>query len=244
MKIPERERVAYGLAPLLFAGCQISFPRLLDLEQQLPVDFQRAVSPRFPHVEVRGEDKDPKIYHFSTAESEVSFSLSSTGLFVGTGEYQRWEILREHAEIAVRSFVEIYSPTLLTRIAVRYQNVIQREEIGFNDVDWDALIAPHLAGALLSVPSADVNHFAAETVISLEQGNLKLRYGLAENEAGDRTGFLIDCEIFDEQQRPVSIEDVLDQLDRFNREAGRAFRWCITDRLHEALRPAPIAESR
>jgi uncharacterized protein (TIGR04255 family) len=242
MKIPDRERVAYGRAPLLFAGCQISFPRLLDLEQQLPVDFQRAVSERFPLVEVGAEDKASKTYHFSTAGSEVFLSLSSEGLFLGTSQYQRWEVLRNDVILAVSSFVEIYRPPFLTRIAVRYQNVVDRDEIELADVDWSELIAPHVAGLFMMVPTSDVHQCVGEAVISLELGSLKLRYGLAISEGKDRTGFLIDCEVFDDNQSSASVKDVIDRFNQFNRDAGRAFRWCITDRLHDCLQPSRLPD--
>jgi uncharacterized protein (TIGR04255 family) len=49
---------------------------------------------------------------------------------------------------------------------------------------------------------------------------------------------LIDADFFSEGR--TNLDDVLARLRTYNKHAGRLFRWCITDELHEALGPTPI----
>ncbi len=244
MQLPDRERVAYEAAPLVVAAVQILFPRLLEFEQQVPVAFQKAVASKFPDVEVREGKKDQKIYDFSTVDNRTNIALTHDALHVSTSSYTKWEDFREYVDHAFNSLRDVYNTQIITRIALRYQNLIVREAIGLDNVEWKELITPHAVGILSAAPTSEVLQYAAEAVISLERGSLKLRYGLAENETDAQIGFLIDCEVFDETRKEVSSSNVLGQLDEYHCEAGRAFRWCISDRLHAALRPSLIVGNR
>ena len=51
--------------------------------------------------------------------------------------------------------------------------------------------------------------------------------------------FLIDADFYTEQQ--TEPDHVFSCLDALNRQARLFFRWCITERLHRAMGPVPLA---
>jgi uncharacterized protein (TIGR04255 family) len=67
----------------------------------------------------------------------------------------------------------------------------------------------------------------------------RVRHGLARRQNLDELSYLIDADFFSEE--PTEVGDALGKLDLFNRESGRLFRWCITEDLHRAMEPQPVA---
>ena len=53
MPIPHRDRVIYGRNPLQEVVCQIRFPRLLDIDAEVPARFQSAIAEDYPLLAVR-----------------------------------------------------------------------------------------------------------------------------------------------------------------------------------------------
>ncbi|MBL8785507.1 MAG: TIGR04255 family protein, partial [Deltaproteobacteria bacterium] len=49
VRIPESPRVIYASNPLADVICQVRFPRILRIDNELPADFQDAIRGQFPH---------------------------------------------------------------------------------------------------------------------------------------------------------------------------------------------------
>lgn len=69
----------------------------------------------------------------------------------------------------------------------------------------------------------------------MEHASLRIQHGLAqaEGESDTKVVYLIDSEFFTDTRQEGSA--VYELLDYFNTEAGRLFRWAITDDLRDAL---------
>ena len=141
------------------------------------------------------------------------------------------------------SLESIYRPAPYTRIGLRYRNLLNRKELGLSEeCGWNELINSDLLG-ILGVPSLAANVVGASSEVEVGLAEVpgalvKLRHALAETEDADDV-YLIDADFFTTDQRGA--EDVIGTLDSFHTTAGNLFRWVISDRLHAALDPSPIA---
>jgi uncharacterized protein (TIGR04255 family) len=226
--------------------CHISFPRILAIDNDLPVDFQNALVGGYPLLETQSVRRPPAapdeqpgrglIYEFSSADNEVSIALGAEFLAVRTSKYERWEAFREHVVIALRTLLTTYTLSVFTRISLNYVNVIDKEALGLKEARWSDLVRSSLIGPLSETSISDEaieehhNHWSMQMDPTT---TLEVIAGLVLKAETKNVSYLID--------NTFSREESLDTLDRFNLESGRVFRWCVTDRLHEALRPTAIA---
>jgi uncharacterized protein (TIGR04255 family) len=103
---------------------------------------------------------------------------------------------------------------------------------------WTDLIQPHVAAELTDeYVGPSIEEAKRELLIGLPRGKVRIRHGLAPNAETGELCYVIDADHFTEERTEVG--DALEALDEFNRQAGKAFRWCISDQLHEALGPRP-----
>jgi len=109
------------------------------------------------------------------------------------------------------------------------------------DREWAHLLKPHITG-ILGAPDlrGEVSATFTQSGIRFEgdMGQVALRHGLVQTADNGETCYLIDGDFFSD--RRIETEHVHSKLDYFNHQAGRLFRWCIADVLHEAMQPAPV----
>jgi uncharacterized protein (TIGR04255 family) len=255
MRFPDRERVIYKHNPLVEVVAQIRFSRLLEIEQQLPVEFQKTLAPSYPFLETRDSlsvrvapsNQAPEVgrnalYDFVTSDRQVRLTLASTSIAVTTPAYVKWGKFRPHIETALRALSDTYHPPVFTRIGLRYVNAVERDVLQLGNLPWRDLIHAPLLGLLGSdeIDIADITQHNSAAVVSLARGMVTIRCGLAENSETKTKAYLIDNDFFINEQLSSDINDALRIFDEFNAESGRAFRWCIKDQLHTALGPEPI----
>jgi uncharacterized protein (TIGR04255 family) len=143
----------------------------------------------------------------------------------------------------LQALTEIYAPAFFTRIGLRYQDLIQRSKLGLDRTVWSALLRPAIAGELASPELAGtVEESFTQVLVRLpsESGQVRIRHGLAQVAGSDEECYLIDSDFYREGK--VATDEASRTLDSFNRQSGRLFRWCITDRLHQAMEPRPVLE--
>jgi len=259
MKFPKHERVIYEKNPLVEVILQIRMPRNLEIERQLPVEFQKAVRANFPILETRTEQisfgaiptpeelgrRDTNtLYDFVSKDRNWKLTLGSQFFALATNKYTRWEEFRELSEKAIGWVVEYYNPPLFTRIGLRYKDVISRKRLGLDGVLWRDLLSPAINGVLGSVEQFDgeaqdisMCHSTARFII--EGDNVTLNHGLVQNNETGETGYMIDADFSTQAEMEPEISSALGVLNGFNSRAGRIFRWTITERLHNAMEPKP-----
>lgn len=254
MDFPEVDRVIYDNNPLAEVACEIRFPRILALDERIPVEFQEIIGADYPFVDTReiaqftfgpvGDIAPVKRlqYDFITEDRQYTITLSSESITVATQNYQRWENFISHLKTALAALNKSYSLPLFTRVGLRYIDIISRANLGLEGEMWSELIKASALGLLSEkdIPIKDVIELSAATVLRLEQGGkATIRTALGKSEkTGDETIFVVDSDFFEEH--PVKgIDDAIKICTRFNKSAGRAFRWIIHDRLHDALGPRP-----
>jgi uncharacterized protein (TIGR04255 family) len=180
-------------------------------------------------------------HEFGSRDECWTLSLTRDFLALTCRNYDRWENFKDHLRRPLDALRELYAPAFFTRIGLRYRDVIRRSALGLETVAWSELLQPWVAGALGAPEiAADVEHRAQELVIRLPdgRGHLRAHHGLAVDDASHEQCYVIDADFYDDQQSEVP--HAFDRLDTLNRQARLFFRWCITRRLHEALRPQPV----
>ena len=259
---PDVERVLYKKAPLVEVICQVRFPADLRIEKEPPADFQQRVRSAFPILDKQArtvlQGLPPEIakafegavppagtstlWRFGTANGKRRLELTRDNLTLVCGDYDRWEEFYETFKPGVRAFIEVYEPAFVTRVGLRYQDLIRRSRLGLEGVPWHELLADYVLGEL---GEEGVRERAIEAsrnlVLALPErgGKVRLRHGFAKAEGSDEECYLIDCDFFVERTEVTDVESAIEYL---YRNARRYFRWCITDRLHEAMEPEPVRD--
>lgn len=268
MAFPDAERVLYQQNPLDEVICQLRFPPVLRIETEPPALFQEQVRadypfytekpgvkipPGFPaevadlfHSQVAGGGR--KSHLFESADRQWALTLHRDSLTLTCRDYMRWEDFRAHLVGAYEALLASYGVPFFTRIGLHYRDVIRRSLLDLDDVPWGELLQPWISGVLGSSAVAEaVGDTQSVCLIRLPDdiGQVRVNFGLASAQWESDDGrpvqepiFIIDADHFIDEQ--TEIFDVNPRLAALNRQSGLLFRWCITERLHEALRPGPV----
>lgn len=261
MPFPDAPRVIYTNNPLEQVICQLRFPTILRIVNEIPARYQDTIRQEYPLYEPKQEGKfdlpkqlleqlpsdalnllgqiNEKAYNFTSIDEHWTTSLTKDFMALTTNNYTRWETFREHLRRPFEALLNEYTPTFFSRVGLRYQNVIRRSVLDLSDTPWSELLKPYIAGPLAAPElNSDAIKNTTQTVeILLENdyGKVKIRHGFAVDQKTGEICYLIDNDFFAEKIERS--EDVLDRLERFNRRARRLFYWCITPKLHEAMEP-------
>ena len=251
---PETPREHYRRVPLVQVICQLRFPKLLRIESAPPADFQDRVRGQFPLMQRENPipfEFPPEIaqfvqqrsasgtFQFMTEDKNYTIGLNSDSISLTAVQYTRWEIFLEHLEPSLAALNEIYKPSFFSRAGLRYQDAIVRSDLGLTEIPWSELLRRELL-AELSLPEFEASLDAIATrVLRLKipdsSGSILLRHGLAQIPGKTELSYAVDWDFFTESKTEVN--NAINTLTRFNRLAGRAFRWCITEKLRAALDP-------
>lgn len=247
--IPESPRVVYKQNPLVEVVAQVQFPDILKIQEGPPANFQEAIRGNFPLFKMRSERaiavasgrpasrSATRIYDFYMDDQSYTVSLSQKFLAVSTNTYTSWGDYRPHLEKSLLALFEVYKPSFLTRIGLRYLDLIDREVLGLGSTPWAALIRPSICGAVAEEAFAtSVRETNTMTEMDIGEGaTARLVAGTAREEDTERVAFLIDADIYNDTRQVSDVGTTLSYFDRFNQEAGNLFRWCIQAPLAEVL---------
>ncbi len=257
---PPRQRVVYQGAPLVEVVCQLQFPTILKIGASEPVEFQEQVREQFPIFELEnqaqsalpsqvaemlGVQAGSKVYRFRDEGQAWTVSLSNEFISLSTTRYTRWEEFRQKLNAPLGALRDLYRPSPFSRIGLRYIDAIVRSNHGLNETTpWSALLAPHILGEL-AIPavanSANEVHRRLAFADPATGTRILLNHGLQNVQVGKKpaVGYIIDFDFF--KSGKINVNEAEGVFDGFNEMASRAFQWCITQKLHEALRPKPIS---
>jgi uncharacterized protein (TIGR04255 family) len=264
MPFPESPRVVYGKNPLVDVICQLRFPTVLRIGAEQPADFQDKIRREYPLYSLQAPSIEfpqlpkqlsaiieqiglPKplgssTHRFSTSDSQRFVSLCQDFLALTESAYSTWEPFRDEMKKAENALQEAYSPAFYSRIGLRYKDVISRRKLGLTDAKWRDLLQPHIVAELGDPGVSDaVVATQTESVIKTPEvpgGQVRLIHGLVKSPESDEQLYMIDADFSIERRE--GLNEPFGILDKFNRIAGRLFRWAITDTLHMAMEPKTI----
>jgi len=266
MPVPVVDRVIYEENPLDNVVCQARFPSILKIDTEVPSAFQQKLLPQYINLTegqellldvqmgskpgIAGDEMKQastpatKNYEFATDDNRWKINLTRNFFSLSTANYVRWEEFRERFEAALQAFVNVYNPVVFTRIGLRYVDLIVRSKLDLNDANWDELIAQPLLGVLASDDIREaVKQFQSTFLIELgeDDGVARVSAGTVKSAHSGEICFVIDSDYYDLKKRKA--DELLTRLDYFHSKAFALFRWCITERLHNAMKPNKIDES-
>lgn len=265
MLFPESERVLYEKNPLVEVVCQFRFPTILRIREGPLADFQDrirrdypiyseqepsiAVPPQVPKelVAIIEQIKMPMplglvTHRFSTKDTLRFISLSDEFMALAETKYKRWESFREEVTKVESALKEVYNPAFYSRIGLRYRDIISRRSLSLADVEWQYLLKSQFIAELGDKEISDaIARIQTRTVIKITEipdGQVTLIHGLTKLPESGEEGYIIDADF--SVERKEGVNEPFEILDKFNRMAGRLFRWAITKKLHNAMEPQTI----
>lgn len=261
MAFPNPERVVYENNPIEEVICQLRFPIILKIDANPVVDFQERIRHQYPLY----EEEKPQILgipgdiakllagggveiagskparRFISADRNWTVSLARDFMAVSTKSYSRWEVFEGHLQRATDALESLYEPIFYSRVGLRYRNRIRRSSLRLEGISWSDLLKPQIAAELSSDIAASVVDAKHVLAVRLDRGQVTIRHGLTDVGDEEETTYSIDNDFFVETQTERA--NVRDIVRDFNQQARNTFRWCITDRLHEAMVPRPMARA-
>ena len=265
MRFPDGPRVIYEKNPLVEVVCQIRFDPILRIQTEPPAEFQDRIRRDYPgYAETRsvavdmpaeipdqvrnafeslfGPAAETVNYEFKSRDESTRVTLARDFVALTTTKYERWEIFREQMDHIVTQVRDVYQPSGFKRIGLRYKDVIVRSQLGLPDSPWSELLRQEIAGELANPEwEPQIVGLLKQIRFSGDSNGIELtlNHGIVnvEHDGSDQEelGYLIDGDF--SREGTTDDDDALAILDRANRDAGRLFQWCISERLHTALRP-------
>lgn len=266
MKIAPFTRVVYELNPLAEVVCQLRFPRVLDLETNAPSTLQKAyldlgygdlsieeptsltvaVQTREGPKQAVARPSGPRTFHFSSGDEGYRVSVCADFLALTCTKYKEWGHFLAALQSVAAPFLKQYSPGHCSRIGLRYRDIIDREPLALEGSRWKDLLSPFVVGLLAADsffadngrPDDCIDAFSSQCVLRLDDCDLLLQTALLGQPQSSKKAFLVDADFYKEQlQVPAREGDIAKFLDALHGSAGPLFRHCITDTLHNALKP-------
>ncbi|HBO1748433.1 TPA: TIGR04255 family protein [Pseudomonas aeruginosa] len=270
MKIAPTPRVVYGKNPLAEVVCQIRFQHL-DLPATALDQLQQSLGGRgysqrhdessFNVVIEPVQDGAPpvprivdggSIHHFSQPGGGSKVSISREFIAFTSTDYRSWDEYLPGLLQAVTDFNHEVGTLAVTRIGLRYRDVIERSVLGLEETPWHELIKPFLLGPLANnalCEDGELDEDAFESQVSqclmrLDGCSLLLQTSLLTSVADASKAFLIDADFFHEMDSneecgnaASSSKELVALLETLHSNAGALFRRAITEKLHGALSP-------
>jgi len=139
------------------------------------------------------------------------------------------------------NFVKLYSPSFYSRLGLRYRDVIRRSILNLIDVNWSDLLQPSIIGLLGNKDlEGQIEDFVSNTVLDLGELYSKVRIQTGFITIGnlEEKGYFIDSDFHTNEK--TAINDSIYTLEYYNECSSRLIRWCITEKLHNAMEPKEL----
>jgi uncharacterized protein (TIGR04255 family) len=229
----------YEHSPFLSVTCQIQFPAILTISQELPASFQKRLRKDYPLFQ---PIQDRQGYRLANREHQREIHLAPDSLAVVTGRYTGWQDFRTQISAALSALQACYEPAFCTRADLRFQGLLRPALCGVKQIQWASLINANVLGPF-SPPGqkGQLQSSCHDVVVALPSGSDRLRlvHGFVQyreanqaNQPGE-PAYLLDQDYFTTQQ--LEWAALMATLDRFEQEAGQFFRLCVSDHLHQAM---------
>ncbi|MFZ3012899.1 MAG: TIGR04255 family protein [Nitrospira sp.] len=228
-------------SPLLSVTCQVQFPVILKIGQELPAAFQEQLRKDYPLFQ---PTQDRQGYRLAGQSNDQEILLLPDSLTVMTSRYSTWSQFQTQVSGAIRALQACYEPAFCSRASLRFQNLLRPTLYGFTKIQWAALVNPKVLGPF-GIPGhkGQLQGSRHDIVVSLPEsshrfhlvhGFVQYRGAKQAAQAGE-PAYLLDQDYFTTQR--LEWTDVRSTLDQFEQEAGRFFRLCVTDHFRQAMVP-------
>ncbi len=228
--------VTYQRSPLLDVTFQVNFPVNLQISSAPPVTFQAKVKSLFPSFSLT---QDKTSYNFLSADQHGQLVLGQESLAVVARPYDGWGPLHQRITLAMEALQNEYPPPYISRIGLRFRNIIRKSVLGLTDKEWNQLLQHKWTGDLAwSEVGGDMKATHSQVLMSLHGAEdlVCVRHGLIPvGQPAQEMGYLIDHDFFINGQ--LTLDTVAPKLTEYHQAAQRFFKLWVTDTLHQAMKP-------
>lgn len=260
MPFEQKPRIKFNKNPLIEVICKFNFISPIDgmdntdllvqlhdsIKKKLPL-FKKAKSLT---VELNTDNQtvgksEGVVYEFSSLDESVQVMVESDSITCATSNYQSKEEFFDYFLCVYNNLQRLYSVNLISKVGLRYKDVIQRSVLNDNltDVGWHELIKEPLVAVFADEDlSASILGVQSGFTIKLDgigkNARMNANYGIVSHAETKEQCFLIDSDFY--------IDGVFDYdtaekfLYNANAKARDFFQWCIKPRLYEALDPEAL----
>lgn len=241
-------RIVYKRNPLMEVICQIRFPHCFKIEAEPPSAFQEKISAAYPLVECRDgleipaklagqQIRQSRTYSFFSVDRTWQLALAVNFLALSTTRYVKWDDFRDRLAVAIEALIGSYPIPALSRIGLRYSNVIDRDELGLTEAPWRDLVRPSALGLIAEKDEHNLSfeELTNAAVIRINAAKVRSSTSLVVNTETSSQALLLDNDFIIESQIEATLTEALSYANRLHDYSGPFFRWCIQDRLHAAL---------
>lgn len=250
LKFPEVEDVLLGKSPLTEVICQLRFDPILSIGI-LPAQFQERVRKKFPKYEVEAPitldisdpDSDtgsrsvqlgPQAAKFISPNGKSVIALATNFVALTTAEYSSWDRFEPDVRLMIDSAMGVYGPLSVTRVGLRYVNIVKSDQVGLADrSELLDIINPALRSPIENDAWSEFEVYQSALVAHDGQNQLGLRFAAQDSEITLDLDYYREHDFNGEEDLSV----LLALLDEFHDRIYQAFRWCISDERLELFQP-------
>ncbi|MBX7133446.1 MAG: TIGR04255 family protein [Fimbriimonadaceae bacterium] len=245
------QRIVFKRNPLREVICQVRFDDILRIQSEVPVDFQERVGTAFPiyeeqqTLELRLDEPLPKSpsasrsHLFKSEDLQTNCALSRGSISLSTLSYTQWEDFSKGISLAVDALLATYGKSMkrVTRIGLRYRNIIDRDEINMKKRLWRKLINKSLLGplSLSSVNEVEVPQLHQVFRFDYQDVSALIQAGLINETKREKSAFFIDVDLFLESPISTNARSIMEVVERLHSYSGPLFHWATTEELRRAL---------
>ncbi len=251
----EYERLEFIQNPLVDVILRLDFAPILDVDtQEILAKFQRGIKQWFPYYEKKTEylhridslaigSKPIEFlaHDFISKDRSQIISISQTAFVINFKQYKSFKQFEDIFKNNWKLFKNAFStPSMITRLGLRYVNLIEKEKFMNKDETWSDLINPELVPELKNYMQIK-NHCYIKSLnkdigLCLQNDNVNLRLAILKAAEEEKDAFLIDIDSFlEDKTNGIIEEEINERITNFNIKTRNIFRPLITPRLFKKL---------
>ena len=184
-------------------------------------------------------------HEFYSLDRKLKVNLTKHFISLSTENYSTWDDFKSKLELILEKFNNTYSPAFFTRVGLRYIDIFERSEMGFNpdEKNWSDLISPEFLGYYLNKKSRDrVKSFNLVNELTCDDGvsRMRINSGTVINNKSLEECIQLDNDCYNEEN--TMVDDAISLLDILHKNSRILLSEAITEELHLSMDPVSLHE--
>lgn len=259
MPFPEKKRVKFTVNPLIEVISQLSFltPYTADdgfnadnmaslhgsVKELFPLfDINKSVTVEYQAEAQTSTTHEEELFEFSNIDKSCKIILRRESVSIATPLYESWEEFKGNLDYFITNGLCQHLPKkALSRVGLRYRDVINRSALGLDGVPWSQLLNKSIAPLFYDDDirnSLVGGNTTANIRLEDHPGMLLANYGLVTYNPTGEECYLIDSDFYIQGEFDYGAAD--EHLGVFNTKSRNFFQWAILERLYQALGPTEV----
>lgn len=215
------------------AVCELRFPTLMELGgARPPTSFVAAIRKEYPNLELANEvtlgigggSTTPNHAHiFRSAKHTWNVSLKQSSFSIETTAYTGYAQMKERALRVIEAASKIIDSDFFTRVAIRYINVLDKD-----DDPTDGWVNSDLVNPIRSGQFTGIHEYAGKIQLTADDGGCLLQHGIRlrklNGESRASSEYLLDIDTY---RNEVNVGDAEAALDAVHIQAFNMFDWAL-----------------